>query len=80
MPNHPILESSHSLEADPPADTAPGYETPGTVLDTDEIAKLAYSYWESRGYAGGSAQEDWFRAEDELRQRAAEAMTKSATA
>ena len=33
----------------------------------DEIARLAYSYWEARGYAGGSPQEDWLRAQRELR-------------
>jgi hypothetical protein len=35
-----------------------------------EIAALAYSYWEARGRQGGSAAEDWLRAERELRQRA----------
>jgi hypothetical protein len=33
----------------------------------DETARLAYSYWEARGYAGGSSEEDWLRAERELR-------------
>lgn len=33
----------------------------------DDIAQLAYSYWESRGYQGGSSEEDWLRAERELR-------------
>jgi len=33
----------------------------------DEIARLAYSYWEARGYAGGSSEEDWLRAQRELR-------------
>jgi hypothetical protein len=33
------------------------------------IAELAYSYWEARGCQGGSAWEDWFRAERELRER-----------
>lgn len=36
----------------------------------DEIARLAYSYWEGRGGQGGSADDDWFRAERELRERA----------
>jgi hypothetical protein len=31
------------------------------------IAAVAYSYWESRGYQGGDALEDWVRAENELR-------------
>jgi hypothetical protein len=33
----------------------------------DEIARLAYSYWEARGYAGGSPEEDWLCAQRELR-------------
>jgi hypothetical protein len=33
------------------------------------IAELAYSYWEARGYQGGSDWEDWFRAERELGDR-----------
>jgi hypothetical protein len=31
----------------------------------EEIARLAYSYWEARG-GGGSPEDDWFRAEREL--------------
>jgi hypothetical protein len=33
----------------------------------EEIARLAYSYWEARGCQGGSPEEDWFRAERALR-------------
>lgn len=32
----------------------------------EEIAELAYSYWEARGGHGGSPWDDWFRAEQEL--------------
>jgi hypothetical protein len=38
--------------------------------DHAEIARLAYSYWEARGCQGGSPEEDWHRAEQELRGRA----------
>jgi hypothetical protein len=38
-------------------------------FDHYEIARLAYSYWEARGYQGGSPEEDWYRAQTELRQR-----------
>jgi hypothetical protein len=34
----------------------------------EKIARLAYSYWEARGHQGGSAADDWFRAEKELRE------------
>lgn len=49
-----VIESD-PLPVDPPAH--------------DEIAALAYSYWEARGYHGGSAEEDWLRAEEEVRKR-----------
>ena len=35
----------------------------------EEIAAVAYLYWEARGGQGGSAEEDWLRAEQELRVR-----------
>ena len=35
----------------------------------EEIACLAYAYWEARGHPYGSAEEDWFRAERELLRR-----------
>jgi hypothetical protein len=44
------------------------------VAEREEIARLAYLYWESRGGEGGSAEEDWLRAEQEfLKKRAATA-------
>jgi len=33
------------------------------------IAKIAYGYWEARGFQHGSAHEDWLRAEAEYRSR-----------
>jgi hypothetical protein len=39
------------------------------TISRDEVAVLAYSYWESRGFQGGSPEEDWLRAERELQSR-----------
>jgi len=36
------------------------------LTSKEEIARLAYSYWESRGFSHGLADEDWIRAEAEL--------------
>jgi hypothetical protein len=36
-------------------------------VEHGQIAELAYSYWERRGFQGGSPEDDWFRAEGELR-------------
>ena len=52
----------------------PMQETPSR----EEIAMLAYSYWQARGCQGGSPEADWLHAEQELatkqRQRAAAAI------
>jgi hypothetical protein len=45
------------------------YQLPPVALPTpshDEIARLAYAYWEARGRQHGSHEEDWYRAEREL--------------
>jgi len=39
---------------------------PEAVSLREQIALLAYSYWEARGRQGGSPQEDWIRAEREI--------------
>ena len=49
---NPVPSPAESAESDP---------------TFEAIAQLAYSYWEARGYQGGSAEEDWLRAESELR-------------
>ena len=50
--------------------------TTEVVVDRDAIARLAYSYWEARGFIGGSPEADWLQAEREIR----ETLTASATA
>src|ERR1700722_1281911 len=42
-------------------------ESPVTKPTFEEIAQLAYCYWEARGYQGGSPEQDWLGAEHELR-------------
>jgi hypothetical protein len=36
------------------------------IPSQQQIAALAYSYWVARGYQGGSPEQDWLRAEQEL--------------
>jgi hypothetical protein len=52
---------------------SPATETRASNTDPeyDHIARLAYSYWQDRGGPYGSPEEDWFRAESELRALAA---------
>jgi hypothetical protein len=54
-------------------DSVPAHDTPQMHVDhvVDHhaaISRLAYSYWEARGYQGGSQDDDWLRAEREYRQ------------
>ncbi len=55
----------------------PSIEAPIAAYEPthDEIALQAYLYWEQRGFQGGSPEEDWLRAEQELRARTAKAAT-----
>lgn len=52
----------------------PSPEIPGrpATSDCEEVRFLAYSYWKARGCPEGSPEADWFRAEQDLRTKAAE--------
>lgn len=41
-------------------------QNPVHTITNDDIATLAFSYWERRGCQGGNPQQDWARAEEEL--------------
>src|SRR3954465_1165981 len=58
----PVLAAVEPETLAPQADAAVSVYTP----TYQEIAALAFSYWEARGCQGGSADEDWRRAEAEL--------------
>jgi hypothetical protein len=62
--------------AAPAGDATPQMAEPLTAtasatveITHEQIARLAHSYWEARGCQGGSPEEDWARAEQELRGR-----------
>lgn len=48
---------------------APTYYEPGTPEEREEVARIAYGYWEARSFAPGDPLVDWLRAEDEYRSR-----------
>ena len=58
-------ESRQALEMPSPASLS-GI---GTDPTTEEVAALAYQFWIERGSPHGSHEEDWHRAEQELRSR-----------
>jgi hypothetical protein len=72
---NPVVEDSPSTETTSTLAAMAAAITVSSPVVTktpasDEIARLAYSYWEQRGCQGGSPEEDWLRAERELAARA----------
>ena len=65
-PGETVSSVDSELQAVQPVEVTP---LPEKQPAPEEIAALAYSYWEARGYHGGSPEEDWLRAEQELRVR-----------
>lgn len=65
LPLETAVENSVTATPAAPAEMPQAATAPRTPTRED-IAMLAYSYWEQRGYQGGSPEEDWFRAELEL--------------
>lgn len=63
--------AKHATIEAPPAGphSVPAGKGAAPVPDREEIARLAYSYWLARGGRGGSPEDDWLRAERELRAR-----------
>jgi len=62
-------EAAIQAPAAEPENVAPQADAAASSVYTPsnaEIAALAYSYWEARGCQGGSPEEDWTRAEQEL--------------
>ena len=62
VPNNPISEPEILAVSAP----APVVLAKPAESKHDAVARLAYSYWEARGYQGGSPEADWLRAEQEI--------------
>jgi hypothetical protein len=65
-------EQTSPSAAEPNPQKQPHYQVSPAELSVEptheQIARLAHSYWLDRGRGEGSADEDWFRAERELRE------------
>lgn len=65
-----VKAAQHSKVVSSEPVAAPGIsEAAGPENASEAIARIAYSFWEARGYQNGFALEDWVRAEHEYRQR-----------
>lgn len=72
----PVISAAAEPETAAPTSTVPSTSSAITTVAPTvtivepahaDIARLAYSYWEARGFQGGSPEEDWLRAEVEIR-------------
>jgi len=62
----PVEEIAAPVAAVPAVAEVPAVAAvPASEAPREAIAKIAYGYWEARGRTGGSADEDWVRAEAE---------------
>jgi putative hemolysin len=74
-----VVKAATPAAIELPAETElPVTEIPATPVEAvtanyqpsnEEIAALAYSYWVERGYQAGNSEQDWIRAEQELKAR-----------
>ena len=60
------LESTERVES---GEERSGDSEGASEIDPQQIAALAYQYWEERGRPKSSPEEDWFRAEETLHQK-----------
>lgn len=57
--------SSHSVGAEFETDSEKSQRS--QTVNQEEIARLAYALWQSRGCPDGSPEQDWFAAEEKIR-------------
>lgn len=79
MPRKNALRTDKAVEKTPameakavepvPNQPASDETRPNRAPTHEEISRRAYELWVKRGGEGGNAQEDWLRAEQELRAR-----------
>lgn len=68
MPQQPTMANSVSENSPAPPELQPSRE---------QIADLARALWEARGSPEGSPEDDWYRAEEQLKARAQAALARS---
>jgi hypothetical protein len=70
MASRALTSDSKNPKHEPKAAaTSTTHEGSTQSLNPEEIAARSYELWQERGYPHGSPEIDWFRAEEELRNR-----------
>ncbi len=73
------IHTNGTINAPPVSGSAPITEKCDVDPLYESVAKMAYAAWEARGRLGGSAEDDWLRAEAEIRANIAASDTQSRT-
>lgn len=66
MSKHTASSPSNGSNESGPANQVTITASPDGGVDSEEVARLAYTRWQARGCPDGSPEEDWFLAEREL--------------
>jgi Protein of unknown function (DUF2934) len=67
---HPGVRTARNMpDAANAGQSIQGYAAVNGLNEEEEIARVAYELYQQRGEEVGSADEDWFRAEAEVRRR-----------
>jgi hypothetical protein len=67
MPTKSVETPNGAAKAAKPRKPAAKKQTPAPAPTREEIARLAEKYWAERGWPEGSPEQDWLRAEQELK-------------
>jgi len=62
----PAKKSANGAEANPVAENHIPVAL-GRSVSQEEVARLAHCFWQERGHKHGQHEEDWYRAEQQLR-------------
>lgn len=65
----PAVPRTGTIRSKPMKTSEPVATSADEKPSTEDIAKLAYALWEERGDNGGTAEDDWYRAEQLIRAR-----------
>ena len=69
MAKHKMPTARNMPDAANSGNSLEGYAAINKVDDEEEIRQIAYRFYEERGREDGSPEDDWFRAEQEVRRK-----------
>jgi len=78
-PRKPAEKKTNVLQMEKPAKAEVLQMQAAIFIPHDQVAELAHRFWNERGRTHGHHEEDWFRAEQSLRDRAGKVLHSKAS-